>query len=316
MIEKIYDPRTDDYFYYNKVTTESRWTKAKCLGNHDIENLAATYTEEQGALMIQSALRRKFAKKRVRKLYAMIVSKVYDEYTDAYYYYNADTGEAFWDKPLILGSQDLEDILQESEEDISSDDAKETGASGSDEEEAESDEEESENDDDYASSGGSDEGKAARDYPRSKMQMLVDEAEDVEEGPQRLNVSGIGTCRISARIYDMVTLTDLDISQNSIARLSEDIGNLVNLTALNLGHNHLREVPVELEEHRLADLGQRGEGVQERVRRRVAQRDGERQPGERPRFRIIRLRHGRLPQHQIPAEHTPCEVCASSCSAS
>ena len=56
----------------------------------------------------------------------MIVSKVYDEYTDAYYYYNADTGEAFWDKPLILGSQDLEDI-QESEEDISSDDAKETG---------------------------------------------------------------------------------------------------------------------------------------------------------------------------------------------
>ena len=173
VIEKIYDPRTDDYFYYNKVTTESRWTKAKCLGNHDIENLAATYTEEQGALMIQSALRRKFAKKRVRKLYAMIVSKVYDEYTDAYYYYNADTGEAFWDKPLILGSQDLEDILQESEEDISSDDAKETGASGSDEEEAESDEEESENDDDYASSGGSDEGKAARDYPRSKMQMLV-----------------------------------------------------------------------------------------------------------------------------------------------
>ena len=47
VIEKIYDPRLDAYYYYNKKTFASSWVKPAFLGSLDIRDLAPTYTDEQ-----------------------------------------------------------------------------------------------------------------------------------------------------------------------------------------------------------------------------------------------------------------------------
>eukprot|EP00618_Florenciella_parvula_P035652 CAMPEP_0119528726 /NCGR_PEP_ID=MMETSP1344-20130328/42854_1 /TAXON_ID=236787 /ORGANISM="Florenciella parvula, Strain CCMP2471" /LENGTH=1363 /DNA_ID=CAMNT_0007568175 /DNA_START=224 /DNA_END=4315 /DNA_ORIENTATION=- len=270
VIEKIYDPRLDAYYYYNKKTFASSWVKPAFLGSLDIRDLAPTYTDEQAAIMIQCSFRRMKALRRGRRRLSTVLSKIYDESTGAEYYYNSQTYATAWEKPSMLGKWDIEDYGEggaalEAEglgSDAESEESEEGGSGESEEEEEEEEEDGSVDsaDQSYLESEASDEDSAMhRDYPRSKMQLLVDEAKDNkqgglagmesdEAGATILNLSRLNAHNITSRVYEIDTLTDLDISHNKIPHISEDIGNLTQIMSLKAGFNNLHTLPVELEE--------------------------------------------------------------------
>ena len=106
--EKIFDPVQQIYYYYNTVTDEASWKRPAPLLWRDLGDVAPTFTDEQAAIYMQCACRRLKFLRTVRRLVASVVSKVYDEHSQNYYYYNAQTGQTSWTKPLLLGSQDIE----------------------------------------------------------------------------------------------------------------------------------------------------------------------------------------------------------------
>eukprot|EP00752_Nemacystus_decipiens_P011953 g10598.t1 len=111
--EKIFDPRTRGYYYYNTHTFETTWTPPKVvtriLGEFgDLDTIAPTYTEEEAAIMLQAAWRRRRGIRMARALLASVVSKILDEASGAHYYFNSLTGETSWSKPALFGSEDVE----------------------------------------------------------------------------------------------------------------------------------------------------------------------------------------------------------------
>lgn len=82
-------------------------------------------------------------------------------------------------------------------------------------------------------------GPAPRNYPRSKAQRLVDEAEDSVAGarPALLDLSELGMVRVTSRVYDLDWLEGLDLSGNRLMRVSPDLAGMDNLVDLDLRHN-------------------------------------------------------------------------------
>jgi len=113
IIEKIYDPRTETYYYYNKRLDKSRWEVPLYFklakGGEKLLEVSPTYTDLQATMMIQTCLRRRIARKVIRKLLVETTDKVYDENTNQYYYFNRTSGETSWEKPKIWGMEDVED---------------------------------------------------------------------------------------------------------------------------------------------------------------------------------------------------------------
>lgn len=82
---------------------------------------------------------------------------------------------------------------------------------------------------------------APRNYPRSKAQRLVDEAEDDVDGVQslRLDLSMMDMDRVSSRVYGLDWLETLDLSSNRLTRISPDLAGIESLVDLNFRHNRL-----------------------------------------------------------------------------
>lgn len=80
---------------------------------------------------------------------------------------------------------------------------------------------------------------APRNYPRSKAQRLVDEAEDAVDGarPESLDLSELDMDRVTSRVYRMDWLTRLDLSNNRLYRISPDLAGMESLVDVNLRHN-------------------------------------------------------------------------------
>lgn len=80
---------------------------------------------------------------------------------------------------------------------------------------------------------------APRQYPRSKAQKLIDEAEDSIEGARlsSLDLSDLDMTRVSSRVYDLDWLESLDLSRNCLTRVSPDLAALDNLLELDLRCN-------------------------------------------------------------------------------
>jgi hypothetical protein len=63
-------------------------------------------TPEEAASMLQRVYRSRLAKRRCVELTKLVYEKVFDQDSDAYYYFNSLTGEAQWHKPKILEGGD------------------------------------------------------------------------------------------------------------------------------------------------------------------------------------------------------------------
>eukprot|EP00957_Ditylum_brightwellii_P106643 8136139-Ditylum_brightwellii.AAC.1 len=89
-----------------------------------------------------------------------------------------------------------------------------------------------------------------RKYPRSRMQKLVDDAEDSPDNSSLLlDLSNLGAPRVSSRIYDLGTkLISLNLSGNKLSRISPDIADLHGLTTLDISRNNIEKLPSELDE--------------------------------------------------------------------
>eukprot|EP00903_Cladosiphon_okamuranus_P008234 g7927.t1 len=114
--EKIFDPRTHAYYYYNTYTFQTTWTPptvvTRILGEFgDLDTIAPTYGEEEAAVMLQAAWRRRRSVRMTRALLASVVSKILDETSGAHYYFNSLTGDTSWSKPSLFGSEDVENYL-------------------------------------------------------------------------------------------------------------------------------------------------------------------------------------------------------------
>ena len=65
-------------------------------------------TDEQAAVMLQSAWRRRLGLKALRRRLAAVVTKVLDAASGAHYYWDCRTGAVSWYKPALMGSEDVE----------------------------------------------------------------------------------------------------------------------------------------------------------------------------------------------------------------
>jgi hypothetical protein len=103
--EKIYDPRRQKYYYYDKDKDTSSWNKPALLFNRDIERVAPTYLDNQAATMIQTRIRMVLALLRVRLLYQSMLITSVDEASGANYYYNPRSEVTMWDLPYFMNNR-------------------------------------------------------------------------------------------------------------------------------------------------------------------------------------------------------------------
>lgn len=100
--EKIWDPKTDKYYYYDTKLDKSSWTKPSILLDAEIDDIAPTYLDEPAALMVQRQYRRLVALRKVQKLYKEVISEISDETTETKYYFNPRLFTTHWDLPAFM----------------------------------------------------------------------------------------------------------------------------------------------------------------------------------------------------------------------
>ena len=124
---KKWDDKKQKFYYYNKRTKTSHWTKPLCLGSEDLVLSARTreisgyvsprrtprvhaedLDDETAAKMLQGAWRAKIARRKLKAMVRRQYKKCWDEGSKKFYYYNSRTGESHWTRPLCLYGDDLE----------------------------------------------------------------------------------------------------------------------------------------------------------------------------------------------------------------
>ena len=88
VVQKVYDPATGAYYFYNTNTGESTWTQPVLLGNEEFEKLPESASLEEKAQATASM--------------ASDWEEFTDEYSGAVYYYNKVTQENVWEKPQVV----------------------------------------------------------------------------------------------------------------------------------------------------------------------------------------------------------------------
>lgn len=110
------------------MTGQSAWEKPKLLGTKDLEKtpreevpeasaptvprtprwVAAELDDDRAASIIQGMFRHHQARKLMAEIAKGVFTKVWDESLQAYYYFNTQTKESTWDKPTVLGEDDVD----------------------------------------------------------------------------------------------------------------------------------------------------------------------------------------------------------------
>jgi hypothetical protein len=253
--EKILDPRRQRYYYYDKVYDLSYWSKPKLLLDRDLDEVSPTYSDEDAATKIQTRIRMKLAQIRVRMMYQSTVIQAVDESSGGKYYYNPNTYATMWELPAFMnGRLDYErkpKIVKKKPEDGES----ATGEAST--KDGEGEEEEEDDDDDESEDGSelSEDSEAKRErkrlgrkFPRSKIQLAMDNA--VDDIPEALviDLSDCGATRISTRLYDCIEVRELYLSKNKLRKILPEVQYLTNLVILDVSFNQLKTVPSEIEE--------------------------------------------------------------------
>lgn len=94
--ECIYDPVSGFPYYYNRLNGLSQWQVPALLMRHETEEAAPEVTEEQAALLVQCAWRRVIASRQGQVELARVLTKLFDEASGCYYYFNSQTGTTSW----------------------------------------------------------------------------------------------------------------------------------------------------------------------------------------------------------------------------
>ncbi|KAF1792290.1 WW domain [Phytophthora cactorum] len=114
--EKIYDPTTEHFYYYNRKTGIAKWEKpALLLGDgRDIKEtkvikrrrshtVTAPYEAKQ---VLFTFMRCSVARLELHRLLRERIQKVFDPNSQQYYYFDKLTGQSSWKKPVTLKGYD------------------------------------------------------------------------------------------------------------------------------------------------------------------------------------------------------------------
>uniref|UniRef100_K3WM54 WW domain-containing protein n=1 Tax=Globisporangium ultimum (strain ATCC 200006 / CBS 805.95 / DAOM BR144) TaxID=431595 RepID=K3WM54_GLOUD len=115
--EKIYDPTTDHFYYYNKKTGVVKWEPPWLINESDVKmtrrarnvprrRLERISEPQDAALVLQSFSRCCLARKELYALLYVRIEKVWDPHLRQYYYFDKRTGQSSWTKPLLLRYND------------------------------------------------------------------------------------------------------------------------------------------------------------------------------------------------------------------
>jgi hypothetical protein len=125
---KCWDEDKKIFYYYNSVSEEAVWERPfmlrgkKLFTEEEVKTREhkqrlgrpwakhrAPQTEEAAARIMQARYRMRKARKLLHKQVDKVYERVYDHEKKVYYYFNKQTGEARWDKPQFLDSEELKE---------------------------------------------------------------------------------------------------------------------------------------------------------------------------------------------------------------
>ncbi|OQR98990.1 hypothetical protein ACHHYP_07422 [Achlya hypogyna] len=104
--QRVLDPNTQRYFYYDKETSTSQWSAPKILQELIKSPVRPRASQENAAVRIQGIFRLRRARREAVALAQSNYEKVYDGTIGAYYYFNTKTGESQWTKPKCFHNAD------------------------------------------------------------------------------------------------------------------------------------------------------------------------------------------------------------------
>ncbi|EQC42535.1 hypothetical protein SDRG_00267 [Saprolegnia diclina VS20] len=105
---KLQDPATGIFYYYNKHTKTTSWTKPKLLGSEEYDApRRRPLTPNEAAAMIQRMLRCAVARRHLRRLLSRVYQKIYEPSLGRHYYFNVKTKLVTWTKPRCIDDAEL-----------------------------------------------------------------------------------------------------------------------------------------------------------------------------------------------------------------
>ena len=100
--EKILDPKTGKYYYYDTIKDRSTWIKPSIFLADDVLAVAPTYLNDQAATFIQNAIRRYFCKKKARGVFKSKVVQFTDDGSKLTYFFNPNSMRTYYDLPRFM----------------------------------------------------------------------------------------------------------------------------------------------------------------------------------------------------------------------
>lgn len=98
---RVFEPKIDQYFFYNTLTGKSQWQVPRWI--------SLWYPEDiESVIKFQMIARGFLGRVRSRQLAKLRYSKFYDQKSDKVYFMNNRTGETFWEASEWLFNQRLE----------------------------------------------------------------------------------------------------------------------------------------------------------------------------------------------------------------
>lgn len=98
--QRVFDPKAKRYFFYNKVTGQSRWTLPMFFELFQ-------EIDHDASIEIQRVIRGFNSRRRVKRMACQKYSKYYDAPSHKFYYMDNETQRTFWDPTTWLIHQNI-----------------------------------------------------------------------------------------------------------------------------------------------------------------------------------------------------------------